>query len=136
MSDASDQTGDQPAYPEGQFAIVEIMGHVTIVGRVREVQRFGVAMLAIEPLFNGSLLPVILQGGASIYRYTEVETAVAYQNQPKKEWQIPAVLRALMPARLLSAQPAAEYGDDGMRDDVSDDVFPLDDPDVLVRGIL
>lgn len=96
-----------PVYPDGQFAIVEIMGHVTIVGRVQEVQRFGTTMLAIEPLFSGQLLSPILQGGASIYRYTEVLPAVAFAEQPTKGWQLPAAVRAVVPPALLAQQSVA-----------------------------
>ena len=39
------------AMPEGEYAIVEILGHRTLVGRVTEVDRFSCKMLQIEPLF-------------------------------------------------------------------------------------
>jgi hypothetical protein len=45
--------------PPGEYAIVELLGHTTIVGRIGEVERFGAKMMAIEPLFAGALLPVI-----------------------------------------------------------------------------
>lgn len=94
-------------YPDGQFAIVEIMGHVTIVGRVQEVQRFGTSMLAIEPLFAGQLLSPILQGGASIYRYTEVPTSIAFAHQPTRGWQLPGAVRTVVPPALLEQRNVA-----------------------------
>ena len=58
----------KPCLPDDQYAIVELMGHTTLVGRVTEIERFGAKL--IEVLFGGRLLPVILQGGASVYRST------------------------------------------------------------------
>ena len=37
------------ALPEGQYAIVELMGHTTLVGRVTEIERFGTKMLGMRP---------------------------------------------------------------------------------------
>lgn len=44
------------ALPDGQYAIVELMGHSTLVGRVTEIERFGTKLLGIEALFAGQLL--------------------------------------------------------------------------------
>jgi hypothetical protein len=57
-------------YPPGEYAIVELFGHTTLVGRIAEVERFGTKMLAIEPLYDGQLLGCVFHGGASIYRLT------------------------------------------------------------------
>ncbi|MFD2578766.1 hypothetical protein ACFSTD_09620 [Novosphingobium colocasiae] len=43
---------DASALPEGEYAIVEALGHRTLVGRVAEVERFGTKMLQVEPLFD------------------------------------------------------------------------------------
>ena len=53
----------EPSLPPGDYAIVEIMGHRTIVGRVEEVERFGTKLIAIEPLLAGQLLPAVLKIG-------------------------------------------------------------------------
>ena len=37
--------------PDGEYAIVEALGHRTLVGRVTEIERFGTKMLQVEPLF-------------------------------------------------------------------------------------
>lgn len=112
--------------PEGQYAIVELMGHTTLVGRVTEIERFGTKMLGIEPLFGGQLLPVVLQGGAAIYRLTmcSPETAWKRQHKPEQVWALPDPIRAIVPAALLPAPaPAArsyDYEDDDQRDDDDD----------------
>lgn len=116
------------ALPEGQYAIVELMGHTTLVGRVTEIERFGTKMLGIEPLFGGQLLPVVLQGGAAIYRLTMCtpETAWKRQHKPEHMWSLPDPIRAIVPAAMLpppapSTQQAYDYGDDDRRDDDGED---------------
>ncbi len=89
--------------PAGEYAIVEILGHTTLVGRVDEVERFGTKMLAIEALFNGDLLPPIFQGGTSIYRFTPVPVHVAWERHPKEMYHLPAAVRCLVPETLLPA---------------------------------
>jgi hypothetical protein len=44
--------------PEGDYAIAEMMGHSTMIGRYAEVERFGTKMLHIEPIWEGKLLPL------------------------------------------------------------------------------
>ena len=46
-------------HPPGDYCILELFGHMTLVGRFCEVERFGTKMLAIEPLFNSILLPAV-----------------------------------------------------------------------------
>ena len=79
------------------------MGHTTLVGRVTEIERFGTKMLGIETLFAGQLLPVILQGGAAIYRLTMCSPEVAWEGQhkPERMWQLPEPIRAIVPVALL-----------------------------------
>ena len=89
------------ALPEGEYGIVELLGHQTLVGRISEVERFGTKMLALEPLFNGRLLPMLFQGGASIYRLTPCSAAIAWAKQPKQVWQLPATLQATLPPTAL-----------------------------------
>jgi hypothetical protein len=66
-----------PELPDGTYAIVELLGHQTIIGRVEEVTRFGAAMMQIEPIWKGKLLAPILQGGGSLYRFTQCSREVA-----------------------------------------------------------
>lgn len=92
--------------PEGDYAIVELMGHTTLIGRVGEVEKFGTKMLAMEPLFNGVLLDVVFQGGSAIYRMTPCSREVAWARQPKHDYQLPAPIRAIVPPALLPAPSA------------------------------
>jgi hypothetical protein len=89
--------------PQGEYAIVEVLGHRTIVGRVEEVERFGTKLLSIEPLFQGQLLEAVLIGGSSIYQFTPCSAATADVRQPKHNWQLPASIRAVLPPHLLAA---------------------------------
>jgi hypothetical protein len=97
---------DQP--PAGEYAIVEVLGHRTIVGRVEEVERFGTKLMSIEPLFQGQLLAAVLIGGSSIYQFTPCSADVAALRQPKENWQLPASIRAALPPEML---PAPEHED-------------------------
>jgi hypothetical protein len=93
--------------PPGEYAIVELFGHTTLVGRIAEVERFGAKMMALEPLFRGELLPAVFHGGAAIYRLTPCSADVAFERQPKSEWQIPTAIRCIIPPTLLEAPPVA-----------------------------
>ncbi len=88
--------------PDGDYAIVEIMGHCTMVGRIAEVQRFGTSLCQIEPLFDGQMLEPVYQGGQSIYRLTPCSKEVAWDQQPRREYQLPSAVRARAQPLLLS----------------------------------
>lgn len=96
------------ALPAGDYAIVELFGHTTLVGRIGEIERFGAKMLAMEPLFAGQLLPSVFHGGAAIYRLTPCSAEAAWKSQPKHEWQLPPTIRAVVPPELLEAPAPAE----------------------------
>lgn len=106
-------------FPPGDYAIVELFGHQTLIGRVTEVERFGTKMLALECLFRGTLLPPVLQGGASIYRLTMCDAETAWRQQPKQEWSLPASIRATLPPLALSG-PGDDALDVAEADEVTD----------------
>jgi hypothetical protein len=108
---------DTPALPAGDYAIVEILGHRTLVGRVEEVERFGTKMLQIEPIYQGSLLPPVLIGGGSLYAFTTCSADVAAKRGPTEDYQLPQSLRATLPAPALPAPV------DDLHDDDEDPVF-------------
>ena len=87
--------------PAGEYAIVEVLGHRTIIGRVEEIERFGTKLMKIEPLFNGQLLSAVLIGGASIYQFTPCSAETAEARQAKEEWQLPPSIRAVLPPELI-----------------------------------
>ena len=88
-------------YPAGDYCIVELFGHTTLVGRFAEVERFGTKMLAIEPLFNGMMLDPVFHGGASIYRLTPCSAEIAFKRQPTQSYELPPSIFATVPAIAL-----------------------------------
>lgn len=103
---------DQPeALPDGDYAIVEIMGHRTIVGRVMEIERFGVKLMSIEPILSGKLLPAVLIGGGSIYQYTPCPKERAAARAPKEEGYLPVSIRAALPPKALPAPSGGDIHD-------------------------
>lgn len=114
------------AHPPGEYAIVELFGHTTLVGRIAEIERFGAKMMAIEPLFRGELLPAVFHGGAAIYRLTPCSAEQAYARCPQHEYQMPAAIRCILPAALLAGPaPTAAFDGDAVEDD--EDLEPADE---------
>ncbi len=104
----TEQLENAEALPPGEYAIVELFGHTTLVGRIVEVERFGSKMLAIEPLFNRVLLPPVFHGGAAIYRLTPCSPAVAWNRQPTQQYELPPTIFATIPPTALPPiEPAA-----------------------------
>lgn len=97
-------------HPPGEYAIVELLGHTTLVGRVAEVERFGTKMLAIEVLFRDTLLPPVFQGGSSIYRFTPCPAEVAFKRQPRSAYHLPPAIKCVAPPLLLAATGDAIEG--------------------------
>jgi hypothetical protein len=89
--------------PAGDYAIVEVLGHRTLIGRVEEVERFGTKLMSIQPLFNGQLLDPVLIGGSSIYQFTPCSAAIAEKQQATEDWQLPSSVRAALPPAALPA---------------------------------
>lgn len=87
--------------PEGEYAIVEILGHRTLIGRISEVERFGSRLLSVEPVFQNQLLPPALIGGGSIYQLTPCTAEVAAKEQPKHDYQLPSVIAITIPPAML-----------------------------------
>lgn len=105
--------------PGGDYCIVELFGHVTLVGRYREVEMFGTKMMAIEPLFQDTLLPVVFHGGAAIYRLTPCEPETARKHQPTMGYQLPPAVRANVPVALLESSESSRVYDVDEDDDRS-----------------
>lgn len=108
-------------HPPGEYAILELFGHTTLVGRIAEVERFGTKMLAIEPLFNGKLLSVVFHGGAAIYRLTPCSADIAWKRQPTASYQLPPPILAIVPVALLPAPEQPRRRDSPIYDAESDD---------------
>lgn len=91
------------ALPDGEYAIVELFGHTTLIGRVEEVERFGAKMLCIQPLFSRVLLDPVYHGGAAIYRFTPCTKKIAWDRQPMHDYQLPPTIKAVVPQHLLTS---------------------------------
>ncbi|WP_066483622.1 MULTISPECIES: hypothetical protein [unclassified Sphingomonas] len=115
----TDLDQDQPApLPEGEYAIVEVLGHRTLVGRVTEVDRFGAKLMSIEPIYQGKLLDAVLIGGSSIYQFTPCTAESARKVAPQNAVYLPTSIRATLPAPAL---PAPDDEDDAPFGDLDDD---------------
>ena len=109
------------AMPEGEYAIVEALGHRTLVGRVAEIERFGTKMLQVEPLFGDVMLGPVLLGGSSIYQFTPVSADTAYARRPQQTYQLPpSVLATVPPLALPSNDELPSFLDDEDEPDFSE----------------
>jgi len=98
--------------PEGEFAIVEVLGHRTLIGRVTEVERFGTKLLQVEPFFGDVMLDPVLLGGGSIYQFTPCSAAIAYARRPQQTYQLPpSVAATIPPAALPSSDDLPSFFD-------------------------
>lgn len=110
--------------PDGEYAIVELLGHRTLIGRVAEIERFGTKMLQVEAIFQDRLLTPTLHHGNAIYGMTPCSRDVARQRQAKHDYQLPAPLLATIAPEALPAPPAAT-----VLADLVDDFSDMGDPD-------
>lgn len=122
----NDEPQPDPVLPEGEYAIVEIFGHVTLVGRIEEVERFGAKMLAIQPIYQKALLPPVYYGGSAIYGLTPCTAATALKRGPIEPYHLPTALRAILAP--LALPHGAENGLPEEHDD-PDDNGEEGDPD-------
>lgn len=106
--------------PFEQWAILELMGHVKLAGKVTEEERFGQKMGRIDiPDGNGGFTTQYF-GGSSVYRLTptseEVAREVSRDNQPSPihPWQV---------RRLTAGNPEPDARDADEIDDDDDDEF-------------
>lgn len=114
--DDQPQLQSDPSLPDGDYAIVELFGHQTLVGRVAEVERFGAKMIQIESIFRNALLPAAYYGGSAIYAFTPCARDVALKRQPKQEYDLPLSLRAAV--QPLLPPPSASGADLDYHDDM------------------
>jgi len=99
--------------PDGEYAIVECLGHRTLIGRVCEVERFGAKLCQIEPIWSDGLLPAVYVAGASLYAYTPCTRETAWKRRATDEYQLPAPIRArLAPLAIASAHCDVEDADE------------------------
>ncbi|MBN9143716.1 MULTISPECIES: hypothetical protein [Alphaproteobacteria] len=107
--------------PEGNYAIVEALGHRTLVGRVAEVERFGTKMCQIEPLFADVMLGPVLLSGASLYQFTPCTPAQAYARRHKNEYGLPQAISDALPEEARPAPRLPDFITGNDEDDVRDE---------------
>lgn len=104
---------DDATLPEGEYAIVELLGHRTLVGRIEEVERWGSKLLRIEPIYRGKLLEPVYHHASALYGLTPCSREVAADRSPKHDYHLPPAIRARLGPELLSSPNSnPEYEDD------------------------
>lgn len=105
------------------WAVLELMGHVRMAGRVTEEERFGCKMGRID-VPKGDGFTRVYFGGGSVYRMTptteEVARSVAKGSQPEPvhRWELPSPEKAAEPwAETVGARLEFDPDDE-------DDSFP------------
>lgn len=107
-----------------EWAILELMGHRKMAGRVSEVQLFGAKMLRIDIPSDPPATQIY--GGAAIYCLTPTteETCRAFAKRaapaPVQRWELPA-----LPERAGAPERADETDDDDFKpnDETDEDNF-------------
>lgn len=115
-----------------QWAILELMGHVRLAGKVTEEEHFGAKLGRID-IPNGDGFTTQWFSGGSIYRLTptteEIARGVALRNQPEPvhRWELPLATLSKATIRGEQIDYAAEHpditaeDDDGYNDLLEDD---------------
>lgn len=112
------------------WAIVELMGHLRLAGKLTEEERFGAKMGRLD-IPDGDGFVTRYFGGASVYSITIVSEAVARhvrkstQPEPVSPWDFPKQLPA--PAA-VHPQNQSDQDDDGYRGDFTNDAGYEADP--------
>lgn len=103
------------------WAIVELMGHVKLAGKLTEEERFGAKMGRIDIPRDAEKFVTQYFGGGSVYRITptteEIARAVAARNAPAPvhAWELPA-----------PATPPAAAAVPGDERDFDEEMYPED----------
>lgn len=91
---------EQSTKPADEWAIVELMGHIRIAGRISEEKRFGVEMGRID-IPNGEGYYTQFFSGSAVFRITYVGEAEARAvanratDRPVSTWEMPKQLIAV-----------------------------------------
>jgi hypothetical protein len=98
-----------------QWAILELMGHVRLAGKVTEEEHFGAKLGRID-IPNSDGFTTQWFSGGSIYRLTptteDIARGVALRNQPEPvhRWELPAPAGRTAPEHLEdTAEDVSEY---------------------------
>lgn len=99
MTTTTDTKSDTNAPPLDTWAVVELMGHVRIAGRLTEESHFGVALGRLDVPMGETEFATQFFGGSSIYRVTPCSEQIAREvakeaaGHPISPWS----LRHLLP---------------------------------------
>lgn len=118
---------------QATWAIVELMGHVRIAGRLTEEEKFGSKLGRLDiPAKDGSFVTQMF-GGGSVYRITIVTEAVARdvaaktQPAPVSPWDYPKQLPAPTQDVVFQEPIHDSHEDDYEDEDDEDHTSPLND---------
>lgn len=112
--------------PFDQWAILELMGHVRLAGRVTEEEHFGAKVGRIDVPGDGDTYTTQWFSGASIYRLTATTEAIARQlakgtrPAPVQAWELP-LLRPPRPPNMPEEIPDMDEYDAEHELDEDDD---------------
>ncbi len=111
-TETTDATETKPDKPEFEWGIIEIMGHRSHAGKVREEERFGAKMLRIDVPVKGDPEKLGWEthfyGGAAIFSFRLCDEATALRlNKPYG-----AASRYRLPAPGSQEDESAEFHED------------------------
>ena len=81
--------------PTGEYAIVQLLGHIMLVGRIKEIVRLGTTMLSIEMVFRDELLP------PTLFLPRCVDSLTVCTPEQAIEWQAPSLGMIPEPLQLV-----------------------------------
>lgn len=91
-------THETPVEGAARWAIVELMGHKRLAGRISEVTEFGVAMIRIDvPGPDGTIVASPCYSGAALYGVTPCTEAAA-RREAGRTWNMPGPVQLALPA--------------------------------------
>lgn len=121
---------------------IELMGHVRMAGKIREVEQYGTRMLAVDvPAVNDAGVKAFTTfvSGSSLYRVTPTTEAIAVgvvrASRPRPVHPYDLQLQPLLPAPAGDDPPDAEEvaGEDSAPDDQGTDEDDVGADDDMAR---
>ena len=82
------------------WAVVELLGHVTMAGKLSEVEMFGAKLGRLDVPTNEGGFTTVYFGGSSIYRLTPTTEAIArakarsHQPRPISPYELPPAVES------------------------------------------
>ena len=125
VDDPTPHTPPTPGLPAGAYAIVELMGHQQMVGRVAEGRQFGVDGIVVEPIHAGQMLPPVFRSGAALYGVTPCTPERAWEIG-QRTYGLPDGVRHAMPKPALPAPAPVDAEFDEVEAAPADIVLPGD----------